>query len=249
MNDDKMPAEHYRSLRELENAYWWHQTRYRLAWRLLQRYAPRRSDLRVADVGCGTGGFLRHLQASGIRSVVGFDYGESTLRFLEQDGLEGHAIDLEQPFRLAGGPYDVVCALDVMEHVDGEAPFLDSLRQSLEPKALLILTLPAHAFLFSRWDRKLRHFRRYSRAAAASLVERNGFRVLEASYFFSFVFPMALLRRWTGSYDGMTSCEFPPVSANLNRFLLALGAFELRLLYVMKLPFGTSLYLAAERGR
>ena len=60
MHDDKMPAEHYRSLRELENAYWWHQTRYRLVRTLLER----------------AGGGLEHRQH---RVAGGIDDGDAPL--------------------------------------------------------------------------------------------------------------------------------------------------------------------------
>jgi len=244
---DKMPAEHYRSLADIEDFYWWHQIRYRVACSLLDRHAGPSMDLRFADIGCGTGGFLRYIRRRGVVRPVGFDSSETALRCLERFGIAGHAIELEQPFSLPEAPYDVITALDVLEHVENEHAFLQSIRQNLRRDGLLLLTLPAHPSLFSDWDRRLHHFRRYSRRGIEALLRQHRFQTLEASHFFSFVMPLALVRRWTGRYDGRTACEFPAVPDRLNRLLLGLGRIELDILRYVGLPFGTSLFAIARR--
>ena len=244
---EKMPAEHYRSLAGLEDFYWWHQTRYRIACSLLDRHARPSTELRLADIGCGTGGFLRHVRRRGVAHPVGFDSSETALRSLERSGITGYPIELEQPFSLPEGPYDVITALDVLEHLGNEHSFLQSIRQNLKGDGMLLLTLPAHQSLFSDWDRRLHHFRRYSRRRIEALLKEHHFHTREASHFFSFVMPLALVRRWTGRYDGRTACEFPAVSNHLNRLLLALGRIELNILRYTGLPFGTSLFAIAQR--
>jgi len=244
--NEKMPIEHYRSLGSLEDHYWWHQTRYQIVWRVLtERIADPRSAM-IADLGCGTGGFLRFLRRRGVKRLLGADYADSALGMLERDGIPTARIDLEGAFRLPEGPYDALVALDVIEHLADERPFLDSVRVNLRAGGLLALTAPAHAFLFSEWDRTLRHYRRYSRAGVSRLLDGAGFRVLETSHFFSFALPMAVARRYVGAYDGSAACEFPAVSALLNRALLQAGRIEGALLRRIRVPFGTSLYVVAQ---
>lgn len=246
MNDAKMPLEHYRSLATLEDHYWWHQTRYLVIWDALRRNSAQLADAALADVGCGTGGFLRFLRGRGMRHLIGCDYSDAAFELLARAAIPAVRIDLEKAFTLPGGPYDVLAALDVMEHLADEAPFLRSARANLRAQGLLALTVPAHPFLFSEWDRRLKHFRRYSKPAIRGALERAGFRVLEVSHFFSFAMPIALARRWTGAYDGSTACEFPAVSVTLNRLLLRLGRIERRVLERVPLPFGTSLHALAQ---
>jgi len=244
----KMPGEHYQSLADLEDVYWWHQTRYRMACALIERHSGPLAGLRMADIGCGTGGFLRYVRRLGAGHPIGFDSSEAALRHLEQFGLIGHRVELEHAFTLPEAPYDVITALDVMEHVENEHSFLDSVRENLRDRGILLLTVPAHQYLFSQWDRRLHHFRRYSRRGLDALLREHHFDTLEASHFFSFVMPMALIRRWTGHCDGRVSCEFPAVSKPLNRALLQLGRAELFLLRFVGLPFGTSLFAIAQRS-
>jgi SAM-dependent methyltransferase len=243
----KMPPEHYRSLAEREDHYWWHQSRYRLALASLRRHGRRPAGLRVADVGCGTGGFLRHLQQRGVRDLAGFDYSAEVLEGIRSDGIRTAAVDFEQRFDLPGGPWDVVSCLDVLEHIRDEDGFLQSVRANLVPGGCLVLTVPAHAFLFSEWDRQLQHFRRYSRRGLRQRLEKSGFRVREVSCFFSFVLPVALARKWVGYHDGREGCEFPPVPAALNRLLLTAATAERWWLAAGFLPLGTSVFALAER--
>jgi len=243
----KMPPEHYRSLAALEDHYWWHQGRYHLIRAALERHGRSPAELRVADVGCGTGGFLRYLRRLGTRELAGFDYSAEALEGIRRDGIRAETLDLEQRFALPDGPWDVVACLDVLEHIQDEGPFLEAVRASLAPGGRLVLTVPAHAFLFSEWDRRLQHFRRYSRRGLRQRLEASGFRVREISCFFSFVLPMALARKWVGGYDGRQTCEFPPVPAILNRTLLGLSALERGWLRRAFLPMGTSVFALAQR--
>lgn len=246
MAEAKLPPEHFRSLAALEDHYWWHQARYLVVWDLLQRHLPRPAEAAAADVGCGTGGLLRFLQRKGMSRLLGCDYSEPTLDSLCTAGIRVVRSDLEEPFILPDQPYDVLTALDVMEHLADEKSFLKSALASLRPGGLLIVTVPAHPSLFSEWDRRLRHFRRYSTQRLATELGTAGFTVREISHFFSFVMPMALVRRWFGAYDGSEACEFPPVAPTLNRTLLILAALERRLLRKFSSPIGTSLYALAQ---
>ncbi|MGH9896624.1 MAG: methyltransferase domain-containing protein, partial [bacterium] len=248
MQQAKMPEEHYLSLMQLEDEYWWHQSRYRAVWEALWRHRPPMPTLRIADIGCGTGGFLRFLRARGFQCVTGYDFSDAALGGLQERGIRGHVVDLEKPFVLADGPADVIVALDVMEHIADEARFLRAVAANLSPGGTFVVTVPGHSFLFSDWDRQLNHFRRYSRPDLRRRLERSGLRVIESSHFFSFGVPLGLVRKWFGRYDLPGSCEFPPVPAALNSLLKGLANLERAYLRVGSLPFGTSL-LAVTRYR
>jgi hypothetical protein len=55
----------------------------------------------------------------------------------------------------------------------------------LAPAGELLITVPAHSFLWSDHDVFLGHFRRYNRARLLDAVRRGGFEPVETFYFFA----------------------------------------------------------------
>jgi SAM-dependent methyltransferase len=243
---DGLPPEHFKSLMQVEDRYWWHQTRYRLALSLLRRYTGGPAACRLADVGCGTGGLLRFLGRRGWSDIAGFDHSDVAVEALGRDGIAVHRIDFEAPFTLEGGPYDAITAMDVMEHITNEQAFLEGIGRSLRPGGVFIVTVPAFRHLFSAWDERLGHRRRYTRRGLRKAFEERGLGVAVCRYFFSLAYPMALLRRGTGLFDGSRCCEFPPVPGAVNATLKALGRIEVFLARFVGPPFGTSVFAAAR---
>jgi SAM-dependent methyltransferase len=243
---DTLPAEHFASLARLEDRYWWHQTRYRAALAAIERAGVAREQA-IGDVGCGTGGFLRFLRARGFERISGFDMSPVALAGAAESGAAVHSVDLESTFTLAGAPFDALVALDVVEHLADDLAFLRAAAAALRPGGLLFVTVPAFPHLFSRWDERLHHYRRYTRHSLAAVARAAGFAPLHTSYLFAVAYPAALLRRWFGWHDGRESCEFPPVSAPAQRLLTWLGRTEVALPPALRAPFGTSVTLLARK--
>lgn len=97
----------------------------------------------VLDVGCGTGTFLTAPLAEQFPSVtfVGTDSDERSLA----EGKIRHSHD-NLTFVASGkeseGPYDVVIASEVLEHVEDPPGFLAYLRSRLAPDGRILLTVP-----------------------------------------------------------------------------------------------------------
>lgn len=84
---------------------------------------------------------------------------------------------------------------DVIEHIEHDDSFLESLIRIMKPGGHLYATVPAYQFLWSQEDILAGHFRRYSLRSICSLLERAGFEVDFASYFFRpLPLPIFLLR-------------------------------------------------------
>lgn len=83
---------------------------------------------------------------------------------------------------------------DVIEHIEADRAFLDVVRSLLVPGGRLYLTVPCHAWLWSRADIDAGHFRRHTLASLSTLLA-GAFRVDYASYLFApLVAPQFLLR-------------------------------------------------------
>ncbi|NBT58851.1 hypothetical protein EBT16_08725, partial [bacterium] len=129
-----------------------------------------------------------------------------------------------------------------MRHMKKDREFLSTVRSHLKPEGLLVLTVPAFSSLFSSWDELWGHYRRYSKSELQERLKANGFDILFASYFWSFLFPMAVLRKLSKKQE----TEFPTVKNGLNRFLIWSSQVELKISRFLRLPLGTSLIVVAR---
>lgn len=245
---DKMPEPHYQSLESIEQTYWWHLNRVRLAQSWLRAHCAAQHPA-LLDLGCGTGGFLAMLApALGAADAVGVEASPIGIAACRRKGLEVVQEDLAAPFTL-DRRFDVATAMDVLEHLPDETPLLESARASLRPGGLLLVSVPAVPWLFSTWDRQLGHHRRYTRERLLEVVAHGGFDVLRCSHAFAYALPPAIVRRLLGRAYTEDSCVFPPVHPLLNGMLKTAGALEAAWLRRRDVPLGLSIYLLARVRR
>jgi SAM-dependent methyltransferase len=70
------------------------------------------------------------------------------------------------------GRFDAILYIDVLEHIEDDRAELVRAAARLKPDGHVIVLSPAHPLLYSRFDKAIGHFRRYTRASlAASAAE------------------------------------------------------------------------------
>lgn len=147
----------------------WEIERFRAYRAILAQHAALHAR-RVLDVGAGDGWFSETLLADlpEAERVVQWDsnYDAADLEPADRDARLVRVAEAPQP------GYDLVLALDVLEHIDEPRRFIDEqLRPLTGPGTAVLVAVPAHPWLFSEHDRALGHHRRYT---AERLLEEVG---------------------------------------------------------------------------
>jgi SAM-dependent methyltransferase len=94
----------------------------------------------LLDLGCGTGAWLARLQQHGFRKVLGVDRDAEAFGL---DGTDHRALDLDSTFsKDIERRFDVITAIDVIEHVESPAGFLREARKLINPGGVLFVTTP-----------------------------------------------------------------------------------------------------------
>jgi SAM-dependent methyltransferase len=132
----------------------------------------------VLEIGCGAGGLLRTLAQRGFTGV-GLELSEKAARMARETlgDLQG-AFDVRVAnYEEMDERFDLVMALDVLEHIADDEKALVCWRRLVTPEGLLLLSVPAHARRWGSSDVAVGHFRRYEKGGLRSLLERSGFTV------------------------------------------------------------------------
>lgn len=211
-------------------------------------------SLRILDLGCGTGQYLPWLSRLG--RVVGVDSAPEALTYCSRNGGAGSLIiqaDVRRlPFRSQS--FDLVWASSILEHLQEDGSSLREGVRVLKPGGRVMISVPAHRFLWGHNDELAHHWRRYSRGEVEKLCRDCGLRIIRITNYGTTPMPLAWLVRKIKNYFGHFSPGLKNISdfrlasfPDLRFFFLSVLRLEKRGLRRVNLPFGLMLYVLAEK--
>jgi SAM-dependent methyltransferase len=159
-----------------------------------------RAGIKVVDFGAGTGTFAFPLAQRGV-DIICVEPDATLAAVLRSTGASV-ATTLDE---IAKESIDFIYTLNVLEHIGDDAAALRALAQKLKPAGTLLIYVPAFKLLYSSFDRRIGHLRRYDRKTLSVVVEAAGLRVAEVRYADSAGFLAALLYRVLKGKDGSVS--------------------------------------------
>ena len=89
-----------------------------------------------------------------------------------------------------------IVSFNVFEHIENDKKVLEEIYKKLKPDGKFFFFVPAYSFLYSEFDRKLGHFRRYDLKPVVSILEECGFKILSFEYVDSIGFILALIYKF-----------------------------------------------------
>ena len=225
----------------IEQSHWWYTGRRKILTSFVEDICRRVTDRRprILDVGCGTGANLLMLSQFG--DAEGVDVSEDALAFCRERGLENVKLGAAEQLPYEDGTFDLVTALDVVEHLDDDLAGLREMRRVLRPGGRVLLFVPTFMFLWGLQDDVSNHRRRYRMPELQRVLEQAGFEIERTTYanitFFMPILAMRKLMRLTGiKAESENNINVSALNGVLARVL---GAESFVLRY-MNIPFGVS---------
>jgi len=242
---------HFTELARLEADNFWFRARNRLIVWALERYFPGARSM--LEVGCGTGYVLAGIaDALPQLRLTGSEAAAEGLAFAAARVPRATLVQMDAlctPFR---DEFDVVSAFDVIEHIGDDRGALAELARAAAPGGGLLLTVPQHAWLWSEYDKRAGHVRRYRAAELRARAAEAGFEIVRMTSFVTLLLPLMALSRLAqrtpkDDYDPAAELRLAPW---LNRMLEAMLGLERALIRAgASLPAGGSLLLVGRKSR
>jgi SAM-dependent methyltransferase len=245
---------YFPTLAQVEREHYWFAARREVVRDVLRATVPDLAARALFDVGCGSGGLIAFLAANGVALAGACDVYPESLALVRGRVAAPLLLVDEGRFPPLAPGQSLVSMFDVLEHIDDDAGTLRHLFEVLEPGGFLVLTVPAHPFLFDEMDEIAHHRRRYTRAELGAKLRAAGFAPRRLAHFMAPLVPLVTLR-WAArvlergrSASDRRQAELRVVPV-LNGAMRALLRLERPLARAGLLPFGTSLLAVAERPR
>jgi SAM-dependent methyltransferase len=202
---------------------------------------PRAAHRLVLDVGCGSGYVLSAEAGIDAEFKVGVDAWRSSA-WMPSTGSAFVVADVTQ-LPLRDGVADLVLSLDVIEHLEDDRVGLAEAARVLRPGGTAVVMVPAFKVLWSSHDDAIGHHRRYRQGDLDHLLAATGLESVQRSYFFSWLFPVALVRRALrlGGESDATPAPLAPLAHVLGRLERSL------IRHGIPIPFGSSVFTHAVR--
>ncbi len=110
------------------------------------------------------------------------DISKPALKALEDAGGEVAEAPIEQ-LPWSDNHFDLVCALDIIEHVEDDQQAVSELTRVAQPGATVLLSTPLHPEYWTEFDNIVGHRRRYRPEELIELLQRNHLHIEHSAVF------------------------------------------------------------------
>ena len=220
-----------------ESKHWWFKARREILNKQIKKYSTKKK-MSILDFGSGSGTNIYMLSKYGEVDV--YEKDNKTSNFLKKKFNRNGIKIIKKCF--SKKRYDLILAADVIEHIKNDKKIINNLSKILTKNGLIIVTVPAYQFLFSKKDQALKHFRRYNLNSLKKLFSSD-FKTLKISYYNSLLFvPIAIAIIFFKLINRQFINEVETKPNNiLNYIFYSLFKLEKFILKYFDFPFGISI--------
>lgn len=196
-----MNNRYYKEYFKLEREHWYFRARNKIIMSHIRGLVSDERKIKILNVGVGTGHTSELLQEFG--EVISIEYDENCCQFVSETldiQIEnGSVLNLNY----SSNEFDLVCAFDVIEHVGEDTLGVKELKRVCKKEGVVVITVPAYMFLWSRHDEINHHYRRYKKKQLLNLFSGEGSFIYHSYYNF-WLFPPVALFRFLNNILGLT---------------------------------------------
>lgn len=243
-----MEKSEYRNVFLQEQQYWLYVAIRKLTTEIITREFYGKSNLKILDAGCGTGGLIDELK--GNFDCYGIDIADEAIKFCRVRNLNNIIKASVEKIPFADNVFDAIVSIDVLYHllVENDTAALVELYRVLNKNGILILNLAAYEFLRSGHDDVVHTRQRYVKKELEAKVKQAGFTIMKLTYRNTIFFPLVcIIRIFNKRLKNQPVSDLKSLPGWLNIVLIKILIFENKVLNLFNLPFGLSIFCVAKK--
>lgn len=142
----------------------------------------------IAEIGAGSGNFTEFLLKENIKKISSYEPSKNMYKILKNKFSNNKIVNIYNGyFGNSNVPqkelFDTILYINVLEHIKDDKKELLNVQKSLKPNGHVLIFVPALNWLYSDFDKKVGHYRRYNKNDLKLLLEEVGFTIKKLKYF------------------------------------------------------------------
>jgi 2-polyprenyl-3-methyl-5-hydroxy-6-metoxy-1,4-benzoquinol methylase len=222
-----------------ENKHFWFKSRRNLILQVFNKFISKED--KIIEIGAGTGSIAKMLSSNGYNLSIGEIHPNGIAYALKNNtnNLPIYQFNImDNPFK---NEFDAVGLFDVLEHIEDDRLAIENIYNMLTANGKIVLTVPAHMWLWCEEDKVSNHFKRYELNDLKRLLIDSGFSITYATNFFISIVPLLYLRTKSKSSNEI---KINPI---INFILSSISNIENKLLRFLPSKIGGSIIIVAEK--
>lgn len=202
---------------------------------------------KVLEIGGGIGNFTPDL-ATVSESVISLEPNAfchrqlvektKTLANVTVQNITAEELDRQMPPNYRA---DAAVCMNVLEHLKDDELAVNTFAKRLKTGGLLVLLIPAGPWLFGEIDRRLGHYRRYSKPSVRALMQKTGFSIVKLRYF-------NFIGLWGWWWNARVAKSLTQNDRQIHIFDNYIVPWQSRLEAIVPPPVGQSLLVVARKA-
>ena len=244
-----MENKEYELMSEIQGSHWIWTARRTVIKTLIDHSVKPKTPFSIADVGAGFGANLDLLTQYG--DVSALELHEDALKTIQKKwGPRVKTVAWKCPDPL-DSKFDLILLADVLEHIPNDREMARWIFDHLKPNGFVLITVPAHKWLWTQMDDFVHHQRRYTKKELKTLFGQ--LKMIRLSYYHFFLFPLKILFVLYDKIQRIFLPQKPKQSYNetpasvINSLLSLIARGEAELLKFVSFPAGPSLVMLVQK--
>ena len=148
----------------------------------------------LAEVGPGKGGLVGYYKKY-VKKILLIEPDRNLYKILKKKFKNKKIKIKNSKISNINKKFETIVYFDVLEHIKNDLNEVKEAKKKLHKKGYLIISVPAHQYFYSSFDKSVGHFKRYSQIDFKKIEKKTGLKIKKMVFYDSIGFLLLILNK------------------------------------------------------